>query len=648
MHLTLFGEVQLFLLIAVTSASFLYWINHKYKSLNRQIIRAIDIPVYLLNRQGIVVKLLNTPTEKANRLPFLNPGVLNINNLVTDADECRKYMTSLLRVLNTRTSDSLTLKIRIESGEKLYIAVRMVYLNRNYVIAFIRDITEDEVQRRENEKYRFFLESILENLPIATTVKDKNDEGRYLIWNKKAAEMMEVPAEDIVGHYEEEFNPLMQDNFIQETDKEVEESEIPQSYIKHFVNPKGREYILSFHKTLVSYNKGKERWIVSSALDITELLAAKEKAEEANRLNKDIARHVKARFCLNEGTHYKYHDELEYASEAEKWLQMAATESDKLITSGRYEIYNTGHPQEDYFNMYRIDDKSDLKEAVLYVDYKTNIREHNMAAAGREAGCGFSKSFVESFLCSDGLPISLSNKYLGDETMRKETANRDPRLKQLILTNDFPTNVTDDLKDSTFVVNEDEFITQHCFTGYRPIKGFNPIYSQALYMKSSFDGIAYRYAETLLINAEAKAELNTITNADLDRTVNQLRDRVGMPHLTVNVGFTDPKWPDWGYSLSPVLQEIRRERCIELAGEGFRFNDLKRWKAGKLLNNVLTYVGKRKPDGNLAIVYPNYTNPDLSYQAGKSRTWEDKMYLYPIPTGELQRNPQLLPQNPGW
>lgn len=68
---------------------------------------------------------------------------------------------------------------------------------------------------------------------------------------------MEVPAEDIVGHYEEEFKPLMQDNFIQETDKEVEESETPQSYIKHFVNPKGREYILSFHKTLVSYNKGK-------------------------------------------------------------------------------------------------------------------------------------------------------------------------------------------------------------------------------------------------------------------------------------------------------------------------------------------------------------------------------------------------------
>ncbi len=284
MYLTLFGEIQLFLLIAAISAGFLYWVNRKYKNLNKQIIRAIDIPVYLLNRQGFVVKLLNTPTEKANRLPFQNLGTLNIKDLVTDADECRKHMASLQRVLDTRTSDSLTVKIRVESGEELYIAVRMVYLNRNYVMAFIRNITENEIQRRENEKYRFFLESILENLPIATTVKDKNDAGRYLIWNKKAAEMMEVLAKDIVGHYEEEFKPLMPSNFIQKTDKEVEESETPQSYIKHFINSKGKEYILSFHKTLVSYNKGRERWIVSSALDITELLAAKEKAEESNRL----------------------------------------------------------------------------------------------------------------------------------------------------------------------------------------------------------------------------------------------------------------------------------------------------------------------------------------------------------------------------
>ena len=60
------------------------------------------------------------------------------------------------------------------------------------------------------------------------------------------------------------------------------------------------------------------------------------------------------------------------------------------------------------------------------------------------------------------------------------------------------------------------------------------------------------------------------------------------------------------------------------------------------------YVQGEDGEFHQTIIYTNYTNPDCSYEAGKSRTWNDKMYLYPIPTGELQRNPNLLPQNPGW
>ena len=284
MHFTFLRELLLFLLVASIFTSFLYWVNYKYKSLNRQIIKAIDIPVYLLSRQGVFVKLLNDPTEKANLLPLNNLGSLNINSLIVDIQEYHMYMKVLWKVLDTKISDKLTTQIRVESNEKLYISVRMVYLNHDHVMAFVHNITKSETRRLEKEKYRFFLESILENLPIATTVKDKNDNGRYLIWNKKATEMMDVEAEKIVGHYEEEFSRFMSDNFIEETDKQVEETEIPHSYIKRFTNPKGREYTLSFHKALVSYNNGKERWVVSSALDITELLASKEKAEESNRL----------------------------------------------------------------------------------------------------------------------------------------------------------------------------------------------------------------------------------------------------------------------------------------------------------------------------------------------------------------------------
>jgi starch-binding outer membrane protein, SusD/RagB family len=78
--------------------------------------------------------------------------------------------------------------------------------------------------------------------------------------------------------------------------------------------------------------------------------------------------------------------------------------------------------------------------------------------------------------------------------------------------------------------------------------------------------------------AEAKAELGTLTQADLDMSINKLRDRVGMPHLTLNPPM-DPRYASWGVSSNIV--EIRRERRVELFMEGFRYDDLRRWKLGK-------------------------------------------------------------------
>ncbi|QIU92733.1 RagB/SusD family nutrient uptake outer membrane protein [Bacteroides faecium] len=365
-------------------------------------------------------------------------------------------------------------------------------------------------------------------------------------------------------------------------------------------------------------------------------------SEEANRLNKDIARHVKARICLHEGTYYKYHTELKYTSEADGLLQQAVEASNALIISGKYEIYNTGHPESDYHNLFTMDDKSNLKEAILYIDYIEDKRMHNMSHGTLEANAGFSKDFVDCILYDDGLPKGVTTQPTTDNTIAEEMAGRDPRFSQLIKNDAY---LTDEEKEKANY--DDNYVDKFHLTGYHTIKGYIPDLPSGYYVEFT-DGIAYRYAETLLINAEAKAELKTLTQDDLDNTINELRDRAGMPHLKIEVGFTDPNWPDYGYTLSPILQEIRRERRVELAGEGFRFDDLRRWKAGHLLDNVMTYVGKKLSNGKYAIVYPNYTNDDLSYQEGKSRKWDDKMYLYPIATGELQRNPQLLPQNPGW
>lgn len=107
--------------------------------------------------------------------------------------------------------------------------------------------------------------------------------------------------------------------------------------------------------------------------------------------------------------------------------------------------------------------------------------------------------------------------------------------------------------------------------------------------------------------------------------------------------------------LSLALQEIRRERRVELAGDGFRFNDLLRWKKGELIENPETILGmKLTPaykatyessqvenipvDANNYIrVYPNISN----------RVWDDKMYYYPLPLDQLTLNTNMS-QNTGW
>jgi len=182
------------------------------------------------------------------------------------------------------------------------------------------------------------------------------------------------------------------------------------------------------------------------------------------------------------------------------------------------------------------------------------------------------------------------------------------------------------------------FASGECNTGYRIIKFFSPTQRDFEYQRNVLDDPIFRYAEVLLNFAEAKAELGEISQQDLDISVNLLRDRVGMPHMKTNIDFVDPNWPDWEVPIEPLINEIRRERRIELAVEGFRFDDLRRWKAGKLVTNPKTYLGARDPATN------NYR---VLYPGRESRPWDDKNYLYPLPLNELTMNNNLT-QNPGW
>ena len=183
--------------------------------------------------------------------------------------------------------------------------------------------------------------------------------------------------------------------------------------------------------------------------------------------------------------------------------------------------------------------------------------------------------------------------------------------------------------------------------------------------KGSIDAPIFRYGEILLIRAEAGAELGVLDNTELGRTINELRKRVGFNHpLTVNP-VADPKlekeYPNIKGSNANLIREIRRERRIELFGEGYRYDDLRRWACGKRLDASVVVRAGIIPDASL---YTTEQINDMKEELGLTAEGaldiygkrvktqavfeEPKHYLLSIPINEISINPNLAPNNPGW
>jgi starch-binding outer membrane protein, SusD/RagB family len=349
-------------------------------------------------------------------------------------------------------------------------------------------------------------------------------------------------------------------------------------------------------------------------------------------LNKYAALTLKSKVCLFEGTFRKYHNLGDY----ERILRESANASELIMNSELFSVYSTGKPLADYYDLFYKRDLRGNPENIMAKYFLENVYMHNRTRSINEQSTGFTKDYAESYLCTDGLPISISPLYQGDINFADEFVNRDPRMKQTIYTPDQP-----------FIINNQggitympvpEFNNARCNTGYRIIKCWSPYENDIEQDRNFVPVFIFRYSEVLLNYAEAKAELDECTQQVLDETINPIRDRAGMPHMTTTIAFVDPNWPNWEVPVTPLINEIRRERRIELAIESVRFDDLRRWKAGKLLDNPKTYQGALDPEtGNYRIIYPGFT-----------RTWKDKLYLYPLPSEELVLNPNLGPQNPGW
>lgn len=371
-----------------------------------------------------------------------------------------------------------------------------------------------------------------------------------------------------------------------------------------------------------------------------------------SRVNKDVAALFKARVALYEGTWEKYHQGTEFAGDTDGtgYLNAAANAAKSVIDAGNYSL-SEGDPEDAYYDLFVQTDYSNNPEVLLYKHYDAYDQNLGNNLWNVPNGQGMTQEFTKHYLCEDGEPIAESSNCGDDKTLSELENNRDPRLDQSVLTPGELDVITVD-GDSVFfdVPNLNDNSTGITLMKWRA-NWIDPNNQGRRTPNIGF--IYFRYAEALLIYAEAKAELGELTQADVDMTINKLRDRVGMPHMTLGSITTDPNWPEYGYSMPDYLYEIRRERAVELFGEGFRLDDLMRWRAHNL------FVGKRFTGTtyteSMKEEYPDmnannegFLDPYIDYLNGGTYGFNpDRDYLLPLPTNELTLN-ENLEQNPGW
>ena len=385
-----------------------------------------------------------------------------------------------------------------------------------------------------------------------------------------------------------------------------------------------------------------------------------ETSSEAGRLNKYIALSLLSRVALYEGTWQKFHtggsDATNNTPRSTELLTIARDAANEVIKSNKYKLfYNETLGNQSYRYMFTLEDGVQCNPANLSKADNTEyifIRRHrngdktayNLTHGMVANACQITRKMANLYLCSDGLPVGKSKNFKGYTGVTDEFQNRDNRMDNTMLyhgkkywNNDgkWRTTWTDaDLANSLEA-------NVRSGSGYQCQKWGTERNVEDYY--ESYDFPIIRYAEILLTYAEAIYELNNaISDTELDYSLNLVRQRINptMPKLSNSLVTSN------GLSMR---EEIRRERTVELALEGRRIDDLKRWATASI----------EMPQDQLGVQFTgtwfetNWNNPGKSVNADGTlvlytgRSWNDKLYLYPLPSDQLQLNPQLE-QNPGW
>ncbi|GAB3652401.1 RagB/SusD family nutrient uptake outer membrane protein [Echinicola sediminis] len=295
---------------------------------------------------------------------------------------------------------------------------------------------------------------------------------------------------------------------------------------------------------------------------------------DRTRVTQEAALSLLSRVALYEGTFRKYHPEVNLQGSENEWLTMAKDAAERLIDSGSFEIYSTGNTQADYASIFKSGNLSNNPEMIWWADMDQKLGVGNNSHVVFNWQWSLSKGLADTYLMKDGTAFSSTPDW-NEKGFVEMFENRDPRMMATIAYPGFKTTA-----------DGDPVRTSPNFGGYLQVKFYPEEDLRLGWNRNYTDLPVFRYAEVLLNYAEAKAELGELTQADLDRSVNILRERVGMPAMQIGSIAIDPvlaaRYPQ--VASNAALLEIRRERRVELACEGLRYPDILRWAAGEVYN----------------------------------------------------------------
>ena len=377
--------------------------------------------------------------------------------------------------------------------------------------------------------------------------------------------------------------------------------------------------------------------------------------------SRNLAYAIKSEICLYEGSFCKYRKTEDYQKapdleRAKKYFKEAKTASAYLM--GKYKLNDS------YQGLYNSTSLTSNPEIIFFKAYKQSILTHSLIAyiCSSTQLSGLSKNAFEAYLYTDGKPLALTSMDKSDlPKLIKKTGGdimsishllklRDKRLVQTIDTAIF--------YPGRGFTRYDAGMSMTSSSGYGVCKYDNPTIpvNYRNQTVSNYTCAPLFWLAVIYLNyAEAAAELaasggEAIAQTDLNNSINLLKDRAGLPHLNLTVGFSDPAN---NHGISDLLWEIRRERRCELMFDNWnRYWDLIRWhQLDKLDTKVYPDI---VTGANVSSDPEATTNSKITLKSGyldvsrgMSRTYDNRMYQYPIPTGQMTLNPQLK-QNRGW